>query len=153
VDSAEVRTDARGSLDSVATLLAAHPELTRVRIEGHADDRGDPHHNRVLSTDRALRVRDYLVGKGIAADRLETIGWGTTRPLELDSTEEARAKNRRVAFVITGGPGAVVEENAAPAPPAPGKLKRPRGHKSRQSLEQGAQKPEPGAAKRKRPKR
>ena len=90
----------------MAAILKAHSDV-RIRIEGHTDERGTRGWNRKLSQMRAERVRDYLIAKGIASDRLDPQGFGSTRPLVRGDTEAARDKNRRVEFVITGyiGPG------------------------------------------------
>ncbi|MEC9396201.1 MAG: OmpA family protein, partial [Myxococcota bacterium] len=87
-------------LDEVAKSLAAQPEV-RVRIEGHTDDKGDSGRNLLLSQQRALSVANDLVDRcGIDRARLEYEGYGETRPLERDTSEEARAKNRRVEFRV-----------------------------------------------------
>ena len=90
----------------MTAILKAHSDV-RIRIDGHTDERGSRGWNRKLSQMRAERVRDYFIGKGIAADRLEAQGFGSSRPLVRGDTETARDKNRRVEFVITGymGPG------------------------------------------------
>ena len=84
-------------LDEVAESLLAQPE-TRVRIEGHTDDRGPDAKNLVLSQQRALSVLNYLVLKGIPKERLEYEGYGETRRVGDNKTDEGRAKNRRVEF-------------------------------------------------------
>ena len=94
-------------LDQVASVVKQHPEIALVRIEGYTDDRGQPDVNRKLSQARAESVRDYLVGRGIAAGRLEPSGYGPERPIATNATEAGRARNRRVDFVIVkGGPRA-----------------------------------------------
>lgn len=81
-------------LDRVATSLAAYPEI-RVEVAGHTDSKGSRAYNVRLSQKRADAVRDYLVGKGIAADRLVAKGYGPDKPLATNDTEEGRAQNRR----------------------------------------------------------
>ena len=101
-------------LNAVAGVLQAHSHL-RVRIEGHTDDQGNADWNRELSQKRAEAVRDYLVGRGVDGARLEPVGYGFDRPLVEGKSKSARAKNRRVEFVI-------IEDNAGVTPmdePAP----------------------------------
>ncbi|MBN2362198.1 MAG: OmpA family protein [Deltaproteobacteria bacterium] len=88
-------------LDNVATVLNAHPEILKVRVEGHTDSVGDADYNRKLSQQRADAVKEYLVGKGVDGERLETAGYGPDKPVETNKTSAGRAKNRRVEFNIT----------------------------------------------------
>jgi len=92
-------------LDQVARVLREHPEIERVRIEGHTDDRGKADANRKLSQARAEAVRAYLVKQGIEEARLEAQGFGPDRPIASNKTEKGRATNRRVEFVITSPAG------------------------------------------------
>ncbi|HEU4384376.1 MAG TPA: OmpA family protein [Anaeromyxobacteraceae bacterium] len=86
-------------LNQVVQVLNDYPNM-RVRIEGHTDNVGGESHNLKLSQKRAESVRAYLIGKGIAADRLETAGYGLTRPIASNRTEKGRAQNRRTEFHI-----------------------------------------------------
>ena len=88
-------------LDNVARVLVDHAEL-RVQIEGHTDSQGQDDKNLDLSRRRAEAVRAYVVDAGVAADRLEWVGFGETRPVADNQGRKGRAKNRRVAFVIIG---------------------------------------------------
>lgn len=93
-------------LDDVARVLNAHPEIARVRVEGHTDDRGDDEKNLQLSQRRAAAVVRYLVERGsVAAGRLEAQGFGETTPIEPNDTPSGRANNRRVEFNIVSGSG------------------------------------------------
>ncbi|MBU1221148.1 OmpA family protein [Myxococcota bacterium] len=87
-------------LDAIVATLKAHPMILKIEIQGHTDDRGPAAYNLKLSDDRANSVRQYLIDHGIAASRLTAKGYGKARPLEKKFTEEARAKNRRVEFII-----------------------------------------------------
>lgn len=87
-------------LTEVATLLATHPEISRVRIEGHADERGDVDFNQRLSEARAAAVVGFLRDHGAMDADLEPVGFGTSRPLCRQPTERCYATNRRVEFVI-----------------------------------------------------
>jgi outer membrane protein OmpA-like peptidoglycan-associated protein len=102
LDSATLTVQARQVLDIVVNTLVDHPEVTQIRIQGHTDDLYSLAHNVRLSRARAMAVRNYLVGKGIAPARLVTEGYADTRPLDTRDTEEARRKNRRVDFMILG---------------------------------------------------
>lgn len=86
-------------LDEVVTLMKARPDI-RMQIHGHTDNRGAHDMNMKLSKDRAASVLNYLKSKGIAANRLESDGFGPDRPKTTNDTEEGRAKNRRVEFRI-----------------------------------------------------
>jgi len=97
---AAIKPESYPLLDQIATILHDHPEIRRVRIEGHTDSRGDDAYNLRLSQDRASAVRVYLVSKGIAAKRLSAIGYGETRPLDHRDVEAAWSQNRRVDFWI-----------------------------------------------------
>ena len=100
-DSGAATIQARSNtlLDQMAKVLAEHPEIVRVIIEGHTDDRGAADFNRTLSQQRAEAVKAYLVKKGVAADRLEAKGFGPDRPVQPNTTNAGRAANRRVDFL------------------------------------------------------
>jgi len=89
--TAELLPTAAPALDSLAAQLRRRPEL-RLRVAGHTDRIGEPQKNKVLSEQRASAVKDYLVKAGIAAERLETVGFGDAQPLH--PTPDPR--NRRV---------------------------------------------------------
>jgi len=99
-DSAEVLPDSDGVLGAVVATLAAHPEIRKLRIEGHTDASGDASYNDQLATRRAAAVSAWLVEHGVDASRLESVGHGSRRPVASNDTEEGRAANRRVLFVI-----------------------------------------------------
>lgn len=97
---ATIQDRSNGLLDEIAAVFLAHPEVVRVRIEGHTDSQGADANNLRLSDARAREVRKYLVGKGVAANRLEARGFGEMYPIAPNDTAEGRARNRRVEFVI-----------------------------------------------------
>lgn len=82
----------------VLTLLQQNPQL-RLAVQGHTDNAGTAAHNQQLSTARAQAVVAELAKAGIAANRLQAAGFGQTKPLADNATEEGRAKNRRVELV------------------------------------------------------
>ena len=100
VGKATIKAESYALLDEVAAILVGHPDVTKVRVEGHTDARGSAAANRRLSTARAQSVSDYLVKKGVAAERLEAVGYGPDRPLDPSRTRAAYDLNRRVEFVI-----------------------------------------------------
>ena len=87
-------------LDEVAGILEENQKIS-IRIEGHTDSQGSDSYNRKLSDKRAGSVRRYLMGKGISGSRMESIGYGESRPIEDNSTDSGRAANRRVEIHIT----------------------------------------------------
>ncbi len=87
-------------LDDVAQVLNDHTRIKKVEIQGHTDDQGTDSYNLKLSQDRAEAVRAYLIAQGVSADRLVSRGFGESLPLEPGTSEDARAKNRRVEFKI-----------------------------------------------------
>ncbi len=99
-NNADLRPDGEEILDEVADLLAKHPELRKLRVEGHTDNRGSAERNLQLSKARAASVVAYLVKSGVEPSRLESEGYGSTQPLVPNMTPAQRAKNRRVAFKI-----------------------------------------------------
>jgi outer membrane protein OmpA-like peptidoglycan-associated protein len=103
-------------LNNVASVLTNHPEIKKIRIEGHTDSQGSDSVNKKLSQDRAEAVANYLSKQGISADRLEPIGFGEEKPIADNLTKAGRAENRRVEFNIVSEPNGAP---AAPATPAP----------------------------------
>jgi OOP family OmpA-OmpF porin len=97
---ATIKPESYALLDEIAAVLQDHPELLRVRIEGHTDSRGEAKYNLDLSQERAAAVRAYLIDKGVAPKRLSSIGYGETKPLDPRETEAAWSQNRRVDFWI-----------------------------------------------------
>ncbi len=77
-------------------------KTARIRLEGHTDNVGDFQSNMILSQRRAEAVRQYLVKKGIAASRMEAKGYGETKPVASNDTEEGRQTNRRTVVTILG---------------------------------------------------
>jgi peptidoglycan-associated lipoprotein len=101
-DSDEIGADAQSILQRKADILRANPSL-RLRIEGHADERGSTEYNLALGQRRAEAVRAYFGEYGIDAGRFSTISYGKERPLVEGAGEEAWSRNRRAEFVIAGG--------------------------------------------------
>ena len=102
--SDRIRAESEPVLRAVAALLAAHPEIADLRIEGHTDDRGAARSNRLLSEKRAAAVKAWLVSRGrVDALRLEARGHGASRPIASNETPDGRRRNRRVEFLVVPG--------------------------------------------------
>lgn len=86
-------------LEAWVEILQANQGLL-IRINGHTDDTGDPAHNVQLSEERANAVLNYFVYHGVSTERLTSKGYGSTDPVSDNGTEEGRAANRRVEFVV-----------------------------------------------------
>jgi outer membrane protein OmpA-like peptidoglycan-associated protein len=97
---AVIRDESFGLLDEIGDVITKHPEVLKIRIEGHTDSVGTPRYNLNLSRKRAQAVLDYLVGKGVATERLTSEGFGLAKPVADNDTDEGRSKNRRVEFNI-----------------------------------------------------
>jgi large repetitive protein len=96
-------------LDQVASILKTHPELTKVRVEGHTDADGSDAANLDLSDRRAKAVRRYLSERGVDEERLDAEGFGETRPVAPNNNKKNKEKNRRVEFVIVEMNGQAVD--------------------------------------------
>ncbi len=109
VDKDTIKSESNHILDEIASILKAHGELSRIRIEGHTDSTGSRPYNLDLSMRRATSVVRALVVRGVPAARLEPAGYGFDRPVATNATALGRAKNRRVEFTILGEDGKPVE--------------------------------------------
>lgn len=106
-DKADIKPEDQPILDRKAAILKANPAV-RLRISGHADERGSDEYNQVLGQRRANAAKEYLVARGIEASRIDITSYGEERPVDRASTEEAWAKNRRDEFEIIAGGSALV---------------------------------------------
>jgi outer membrane protein OmpA-like peptidoglycan-associated protein len=96
---ANIKASSYGEIDQVITILEDYPGYTMV-IEGHTDNVGNPESNMTLSRERAEAVRSYLILRGISAERLVAKGFGDTKPVASNNTEQGRARNRRVVMEL-----------------------------------------------------
>ncbi len=87
-------------LNEVAKVLKDYPKI-HIRVEGHTDSRGSDRYNMKLSKKRAKSVRSYLIRQGVDGGRMESQGFGETKPIESNRTRAGRAKNRRTELFIT----------------------------------------------------
>ncbi|WP_437291326.1 OmpA family protein [Sorangium sp. So ce406] len=107
-DKAAIRTESHSLLNEVVDTIKKHPHIKKIAIEGHASSDGADEHNLKLSDRRAKAVMEYLVQHGIPQGMLTAKGYGETKPIADNESEEGREKNRRVEFNI-------VEQDAAKA--------------------------------------
>jgi OOP family OmpA-OmpF porin len=95
---ADLTSSSYATLDKVVKLMLEFKDA-KLEIQGHTDNRGKAEMNRKLSQRRAQSVVDYIVGKGVALDRLVAAGFGPDRPVAENTTEAGRAKNRRTEIL------------------------------------------------------
>lgn len=98
VNKATIKPESMGVLNEIAKLMKEHSDL-RFSVEGHTDSDGDDASNQTLSELRANSVKNALVEMGIDASRLETKGFGETKPMSENTSAEGKANNRRVEFI------------------------------------------------------
>jgi outer membrane protein OmpA-like peptidoglycan-associated protein len=98
-DKATLRPESKAELERVYQLLVENPRL-KIRIAGHTDSMGSDEYNQKLSENRARSVYEYLIQRGISADRLSYIGYGESKPVDTNETDEGRQNNRRVELEI-----------------------------------------------------
>ncbi len=128
-NSADILRESDPTLIAVATIMKEHPEIQKVQVEGHTDNRGNAAYNKDLSNKRAASVMKWLTTYGIDKKRLVSHGYGLERPIDTNATEEGRKNNRRVEFHIEKQADATKPADAKPtdakpadpAPPAPSK--------------------------------
>jgi outer membrane protein OmpA-like peptidoglycan-associated protein len=113
-DQSSLSYDAKTSLDKLVKVLDGYPD-TDIEIQGHTDSQGSLTYNQALSERRATAVAEYLVSKNVSVGRLAVIGFGETLPKYLNDTEDGRAQNRRVEFVITANEKMRADAEAAAA--------------------------------------
>ena len=99
-DSTDLVECSVASLHSLRAHLDAHPEILVLEIEGHADGSGSDAHNDALSLERAEAIRDWLVARGVASERLRVSARGESDPAEPNDADTGRAQNRRARFLV-----------------------------------------------------
>jgi len=104
VNRSEVKPALRGVLDQFAASMNQH-SVTAIEIIGHTDSTGSDAINNPLSVARAHATRDYLVGRGVSAQRISTAGRGEREPIASNDTESGRAQNRRVEIYVMESAG------------------------------------------------
>ncbi|MFI5135733.1 MAG: OmpA family protein, partial [Chitinophagales bacterium] len=98
-DSYVLKDESKVELNKLVDLLNQNPSL-KILIGGHTDNQGSDQHNQTLSENRAKAVYDYLISNGITASRLSYKGFGETKPIATNDTDEGRAQNRRTEFTV-----------------------------------------------------
>jgi peptidoglycan-associated lipoprotein len=99
-DSTELTPQSRATLDKQAQWLNNYNQYSQFTIEGHADERGTREYNIALGARRAQTVRDYLVSRGVVANRMRTISYGKERPVALCDDISCWSQNRRAVTVL-----------------------------------------------------
>lgn len=110
-DQSDLSAEAKANLDKLVKVLNTYPD-TNIEVQGHTDSKGSETYNQNLSVRRATSVSDYLAANQITASRITTKGFGETLPEYDNETEEGRAQNRRVEFLITANEKMVAEAAA-----------------------------------------
>jgi peptidoglycan-associated lipoprotein len=100
-DSSAIRADAQATLARQAQWLAQYPTY-QITVEGHADERGTREYNLALGARRAAATRDFLVARGVAANRIDTISYGKERPVAVCDDISCWSQNRRAVTVLKG---------------------------------------------------
>jgi outer membrane protein OmpA-like peptidoglycan-associated protein/tetratricopeptide (TPR) repeat protein len=98
-DKYDLKKESISELTRLIQLLKSNPRI-QIEISGHTDNHGTADHNLILSKNRAQAVYDYLVVNGIPKERLSYAGFGMTRPIDTNDTEQGRANNRRTEFKV-----------------------------------------------------
>jgi outer membrane protein OmpA-like peptidoglycan-associated protein len=99
-NKSDLLPSAQVKLNEVADALTKQDGESKIVVEGHTDSQGGAGYNQELSQRRAQSVRDYLVSRGVATDRITSQGFGLTRPIADNASAEGRANNRRVEIVV-----------------------------------------------------
>lgn len=107
-DRYEIKPASYAVLDEIVSTIKNKPVVS-VRVEGHTDGNGSDAYNQRLSENRARSVREYLVRKGIPAEKISSVGMGESKPVADNATKEGRAQNRRVEFHLQLAEGAKVK--------------------------------------------
>lgn len=100
-DSSSIRADAQQTLGRQAQWLNKYGQYAIV-VEGHADERGTREYNLALGARRAAATRDFLIGKGVAGNRLKTISYGKERPVAVCDDISCWSQNRRAVTTLSG---------------------------------------------------
>ena len=98
-DKFDIDSEDQAALRQQAQYLQQYPNV-RATVEGHADERGTREYNIALGERRANAAKNYLVGIGVPASRIQTVSYGKERPVALGSNESAWAQNRRAVSVV-----------------------------------------------------
>ncbi len=99
-NKASIKMESHDLLEDVASVIKENSGIEKIQIEGHTDSDGSKKYNKKLSQKRANSVKDFLAKAGIDKSKLEAVGYGESRPIADNDTDEGKEKNRRVEFNI-----------------------------------------------------
>ena len=99
VNKYDLKTESNSELAKLKSFLNINSSI-RIEVSGHTDSTGDPKLNKLLSESRAKAVYDFLVKEGISSARLTYKGYGKSKPIATNDTDEGRSQNRRTEFTI-----------------------------------------------------
>lgn len=117
-NKATIKPESNSLLDEIAKIMKDNEKIKKVSVEGHTSSEGDAAANMKLSQDRAAAVLKALTDRGIDAKRLTSKGFGVTKPIGDNKTEDGKIKNRRVEFTILDpAPAGGAAPAATPAKP------------------------------------
>ena len=97
-DKSDVNSEGRMKIRTLAKLISDNN--LNVRVEGHCDERGTREYNLALGEKRAIEVKNYLIIKGISSSKIKVISYGEEKPIDVESSESAWKKNRRVEISL-----------------------------------------------------
>ena len=118
--NATIKPESFDLLNEVVTVMSEYPEIRSLRIEGHTDARGVASDNQLLSEQRAEAVAQFLTERGIHPERVSSVGYGESQPIDRRQSSSAYERNRRVDFFVEEWrPTASEAEPAAEDSPAP----------------------------------
>lgn len=135
-DRTDIRPDSEPVLADAAALIAGHPEIESIVIEGHTDSQGSDEYNQDLSVQRAESVYRYLVNLGVRPEILLTEGYGKSAPVADNRSEAGRAQNRRVELRVVGRGGEPAASPAIEPPVAPATAPLPEAAAPRPAAEE-----------------
>jgi OmpA-OmpF porin, OOP family len=95
---AVIKPESEPTLNALKNFMEQNKNYTRIRVEGHTDNVGTPAGNMKLSTDRAMAVVEWMSAHGLSKDRFLAVGFGDTKPIADNKTEDGKAQNRRTEF-------------------------------------------------------
>ena len=128
-NSADIQKSSFKLLNDAVKVMKEYSDL-RIEISGHTSSEGKAEKNLKLSQDRAASVKAYLVGQGIADDRVITVGYGSEKPIADNKTAKGRQQNRRIEFRLLtqadNAPGGAAPAAGTPAPAPAGKAAEPK---------------------------
>ena len=102
-DSSVIRSGEKSKIEDVASFMKSNPE-DALEVQGHCDERGTDQYNYALGERRALAVREALIADGVAGDKIMTVSFGRSRPIDTGHSDEGHARNRRGMFILLTPP-------------------------------------------------